>query len=70
MTKKAYAPHTHTGRTGPLDPTMERAHLLARWEEEEFTATVPLAMAVPEDDWLFAEVPASPPSGVPLDGQG
>lgn len=70
MTKKAYAPHTHTGRTGPLDPTMERAHLLARWEEEEFTATVPLAMSVPEDAWLFAEVPASPPSGDPVGGQG
>lgn len=55
MTKKTYAPHDHSGRTGPLDPTVERAHLFAKWEEEELTTTIPQAQA--QDDWLFGETP-------------
>lgn len=54
-TKKQFEPHQHSGATGPLDPTVERAHLLARWEEEELTATVPMAPL--EDDWLLDNVP-------------
>jgi hypothetical protein len=54
-TKKNTEFHQHSGATGPLDPSVERAHLLARWEEEELTATVPMAPL--EDDWLLDSVP-------------
>jgi hypothetical protein len=52
---QTYKPHSHSGNTGPLDPIVERAHLLAKWEEEELTSTVPMAPL--EDDWLLENVP-------------
>ena len=51
--KKIFNPTAHTGLTGPLDPTVERAHLLAKWEEDELTTVVPMAPLT--DDWLFAD---------------
>ena len=52
MTNKTPSLQKHSGMTGPLDPVMERAHLLAKWEERELTSTVPLADT---EDWLLAE---------------
>lgn len=54
MTQQNFNPRTHSGLTGPLDPTVERAHLLARWDEEELTATVPKAS--PGPSWLQEEL--------------
>lgn len=63
MPQPNYDPHAHSGRTGPLDPAMERAHLLARWDEEELTATIPqadLLSAEPlDDDWMADPSPAT-----------
>jgi hypothetical protein len=51
--KKIFNPTAHSGLTGPLDPALERAHLLAKWEEDELTTVVPMAPL--SDDWLYAE---------------
>jgi hypothetical protein len=49
----------HSGLTGPLDPTVERAHLLAKWEEDELTTVVPMAPL--GDDWFLTDDPAPSP---------
>lgn len=58
MTQQNFNPRSHSGLTGPLDPTVERAHLLARWDEEELTATVPKAS--PGPSWLIEELEDEP----------
>ncbi|MNT98737.1 hypothetical protein D3C72_2413870 [compost metagenome] len=62
MTKKRYTPHDHSGRTGPLDPTLERAHLFAQWDDEMLAAFIPQAPKA--SDTPFSQAPAAGPGKV------
>lgn len=68
MTEKTYAPHTHTGRTGPLDPTLERAHLLALWEADPLSVSLSQFSEPLDAGWISTGVPAPRASEGRVDG--